>query len=338
MSARGKRGRGRGRGQRSGNPLTIRKPRSVAPSEAGSRSSTPLSTPSSKSRVSQRLRGKNRPRDGIPAQSHYASSIPHNHDIEMLSDSEADSINSLSPFDDDFKTLSDDSWSEDETNKDRTFTRRWPSPEIPEVDEDTPTLEIPSTSTDLVIPPNILMQCLGVYEVLRKFCKLLRISPFLFEDFCAALVTEEQCVMLTEIHCQLLRAILREEDANNTIFSAPDLKDSVNISLFFLDAMTFSECVRAYLDGDKSPEFRAALPAFEKGSYCSTSLEERLSILQTLTDLYLSSNAVREDLLSEGNIHYDDHCRNCHRLVWKITSFLKALLYRVLISVVYFLD
>ena len=319
MTGRGKRGRGRGAKQRSNNGnLVIRKPRSAAPSEASSRASTPQSTPG-KSRVSTRLKGKAKaspapqPRSGINfaqlADPYYPSD-----DSEV--ESEPSSITDLEDedLDDDFKGESEDEVSDEGDDQKPGFIRRWPSPEIPIIeDEEVTPLELPTSSTDLVIPVKNVMQCMSIYEVLRRFSRLLRLSPFLFEDFCAALVTEEQSVMLTEIHCQMIRAILREEDSNNTIFCPPDLKDSVNVSLFFLDAMSFTECIRAYLDGDKSKEFRAGLPPLEKSSYCETQIEERLQILQTLTDIYLSSNAVREELLKEGNIQYDDHCRNCHR-------------------------
>ena len=318
MSGRGKRGRGRGSKQRSNNSnLVIRKPRSAAPSEASSRASTPQSTPS-KARVSTRLKNKTKPSPAPPKTGiNFAQLADPYYSDESENETVTSSVSELDDdddLDDDFKGESDDAVSDYGDGDKPGFIRRWPSPEIPVIDDEEITpLQLPASSTDLVIPVQNVMQCMSVYEVLRRFSKLLRLSPFLFEDFCAALVTEEQSVMLTEIHCQLLRAILREEDSNNTIFCPPDLKDSVNVSLFFLDPMTAQECIRAYLDGDKSLEFRAGIAPLEKGSYCSTTLEERLQILQTMTDIYLSSNNVREELLKEGNIQYDDHCRNCHR-------------------------
>ena len=39
----------------------------------------------------------------------------------------------------------------------------------------------------------------------------------------------------------------------------------------------------------------------------------RLKVLQFLSDQFLQTSVVREDLLSEGKLRYDDHCRSCHK-------------------------
>lgn len=38
------------------------------------------------------------------------------------------------------------------------------------------------------------------------------------------------------------------------------------------------------------------------------------SVLQFLVDQYLATNVAREELMSEGVVTYDDHCRVCHHL------------------------
>ena len=196
----------------------------------------------------------------------------------------------------------------------RYFPKRSKTPEL--VDQkDIPLLTLPSSATDLVIDPENLLQALSVYEVLRHFRTTLRLSPFRFEDFCVALTSDEQCCLLSETHIALLKAMLREEDGNNTIFGPQDLKDSINICLHFLDSMTWYEVIRAYLDSDKTLEYRSNLPCLEKPDYCSLTVREKLNILQTMADLFLGTNAIREEIMSEGNIHYDDHCRSCHRFV-----------------------
>lgn len=197
----------------------------------------------------------------------------------------------------------------------KKFTlHRPPSPEpLWLQNREIPYLELPKSSDDLLIPKDLIMQALCVYEVLRHFRTLVRLSPFRFEEFCAAVMCEDQSILLAEIHIMLLKALLREEDSQQTHFGPLDQKDSVNVVLFFVDAMTWPEVLRSYVESDR--EFDSGtLNILNTSEYPFTTVENRLKVLQFLTDQFLITNPVREDLLNEGNIHYDDHCRICHRL------------------------
>ncbi|XP_038215302.1 nucleosome-remodeling factor subunit NURF301 [Zerene cesonia] len=176
-----------------------------------------------------------------------------------------------------------------------------------------PHLDLPSSSDDLIIPHNTVLQVVGVYEVLRHFRHLVRLSPFRLEDLCAAISCEEQSNLLTEVHIMLLRALLREEDAQQTHFGPLDHKDSVNITLFLLDVMTWPEVLRVYVDSDKTFDKNISR-ILNSCEYPFTTVEDRLSVLQFLCNQFLITNPVRDDLISEVPIHYDDHCRVCHRL------------------------
>ncbi|XP_046404076.1 nucleosome-remodeling factor subunit NURF301 isoform X3 [Ischnura elegans] len=211
--------------------------------------------------------------------------------------------------------------------------------------KDFPPLELPKSSDDLLVPRDLVLQALGVYEVLRRFRTLARLSPFRFEDFCAALVSEEQTPLLSECHLSLLKALLREEDAQQTHFGPLDHRDSVNVTLYAgCDTFAWPEVLRAYVESDPteldptgellrilggptgSPggldKCRSIISksnggrpvGVSEGEYPFGSAEDRLKVLTFLTDQFLITNPVREDLLNEGNIHYDDHCRICHRL------------------------
>ncbi|XP_064622398.1 nucleosome-remodeling factor subunit BPTF-like isoform X2 [Lineus longissimus] len=238
-------------------------------------------------------------------------------DIETPSASILGERESDLPFDD---NGSDSEFSvESYSTMNSTSRRRYFALQRPEFDvdeEEIPPLVLPTSSTDLILPSEKLLPAMGVYEVLRHFRTILRLSPFRFEDFCAALISDEQCCLLSEIHISLMRALLREEDGNNTTFGPHDLKDSINISFLFLDGMTWPELVRMYLDSDKSLEFEIALKAIHdsRADHPYTSPAAKLTVIQTLTDLFLSTNSVREEIMNEGNIQYDDHCRCCHKL------------------------
>ncbi|MBN3277474.1 BPTF factor, partial [Polyodon spathula] len=179
-------------------------------------------------------------------------------------------------------------------------------------EKEVPPLELPKSSEDLLVPTEQLLNVVAIYDVLRNFGTVLRLSPFRFEDFCAALVGQEQCTLIAETHIALLKAILREEDTSNTSFGPADLKDSVNSTLYFIDGMTWPEVVRVYCESDR--EYHHVLPFHESEDYPYGPLESKIKVLQFLVDQFLTTNIAREELMSEGVVQYDDHCRVCHKL------------------------
>ncbi|XP_037544827.1 nucleosome-remodeling factor subunit BPTF [Nematolebias whitei] len=190
---------------------------------------------------------------------------------------------------------------------------RAPRPRTPTLEnKEIPPLELPETSEDLLVPNEELLNITSIYEVLRNFSTVLRLSPFRFEDFCAALIGQEQCTLIAETHTSLLKAILREEDSSNTTFGPADLKDSVNSTLYFIDGMTWTEVLRSYCESDR--EFHHVLPHLEMDEYPYGPLESKIRVLQFLVDQFLTTNIAREELMSDGSMQYDDHCRVCHRL------------------------
>jgi nucleosome-remodeling factor subunit BPTF len=176
-----------------------------------------------------------------------------------------------------------------------------------------PPLTLPKSSDDLLVPREHVMSIVSIYEVLRHFRNLVRLSPFRFEDFCAAIICEDQSSLLAEIHIMLLKALLREEDSQQTHFGPLDQKDSVNISLYLIDYVTYPEVLRSYVESDKNFD-QKVLNILSNTDYPFSTLDDRIAVLQFLTDQFLTTNPVREDLLSEVPMHYDDHCRVCHKL------------------------
>lgn len=174
-------------------------------------------------------------------------------------------------------------------------------------------LELPPSSEDLMVPSSMVLKCTSVYEIIRRFRHLVRLSPFRLEDFCAAIICDDQSPLLTEIHIMLLKAILREEDSQQTHFAPLDQKDSVNIVLYLIDSITWPEVLRNYVESDASLD-QEVLKILSLNEYPFVGPDERLKVLQFLTDQFLISTTVRDDMLQEGPIHYDDHCRICHRL------------------------
>ncbi|KAB0795122.1 hypothetical protein PPYR_11961 [Photinus pyralis] len=196
----------------------------------------------------------------------------------------------------------------------RRTVLRPPSPEpLWLQNRELPPLVLPKSSEDLLISSDSIMAVVSIYEVLRHFRNLVRLSPFRLEDFCAALLCDDQNALLAEIHIMLLRALLREEDSQQTHFGPLDQKDSINITIFLIDNLTYSEVLRSYIEGDKNFDSEV-LNILTATDYPFTTVQNRIKVLHFLTDLFLTTNPVREDLLSEVPMHYDDHCRVCHKL------------------------
>lgn len=186
-----------------------------------------------------------------------------------------------------------------------------PMPEC--IPGDMPELPIPSSSDDLLVDKKHVLRAAGVYEVLRMYKQIVRLSPFIFEDFVASLVSTEHNILLHEIHSCLIRTLLREEDNNQTSFGPSDLKDSMNSLFYFNDAMTYPHVMLEYLRSDDVSEFKLALEAAFDPEYPLICLEKKLTVLEVLCNLFLTTNSLREDLSSDGFIKYDDHCRSCQK-------------------------
>ncbi|KAF7271636.1 hypothetical protein GWI33_015487 [Rhynchophorus ferrugineus] len=231
---------------------------------------------------------------------------------EIVSESEIDSVGGNSS-DSDF-SLSSFSTMSGTPRKQNIPLNRAPTPEpLWLQNREIPPLTLPKSSDDLLVPKGEIMEVVSIYEVLRHFRNLVRLSPFRLEDFCAAIVCEDQSSLLAEVHIMLLKALLREEDSQQTHFGPLDQKDSVNIALYLIDNITYPEVLRSYVESDKSFD-QNVLNILTNSDYPFASLEDRIKVLKFLTDQFLITNPVRDDLLSEVPMQYDDHCRVCHKL------------------------
>ncbi|XP_072386734.1 nucleosome-remodeling factor subunit NURF301 isoform X2 [Diabrotica undecimpunctata] len=322
--------------------LNYKGPDSQSSTPTASRASSPHESESSR-RSSNRIRGKDGHRAG--RKSGYAGSVYqrrgyntapndyHESEYHYGSDFGDDSSENKSDIEDEMAlSESESEGSVPDRGSDSDFSlsgystvsgtprkcyslNRAPTPDPPLwlQNREIPPLVLPKSSDDLLVPKEEIMEVLSIYEVLRHFRNLVRLSPFRLEDFCAAIMCEDQSSLLAEIHIMLLKALLREEDSQQTHFGPLDQKDSVNISLYLVDYITYPEVLRAYIESDKSFD-QKVLEILSTTDYPFSTLEDRIKVLQFLTDQYLTTNHVREDLISEVSIGYDDHCRICHKL------------------------
>uniref|UniRef100_A0A8D9EGK1 Nucleosome-remodeling factor subunit NURF301 n=1 Tax=Cacopsylla melanoneura TaxID=428564 RepID=A0A8D9EGK1_9HEMI len=262
--------------------------------------------------------GTSRRKQSLETDYHYGSDFEDStdHDDELgLSESETEleKDDLLDDISDDEISLSSFSTTSGTNKKFSYISRMSPEPLWLQTEREILPLELPRSSDDLLIPREHVMQTLSIYEVLRHFKSLIRLSPFRFEDFCAVLNYEEQSNLLVEIHVAVLKAIFREEDTQQTHFGPLDQKDSANSVLYFIDAMTWPEALRSYIESDKYFDSEV-LNILNSCEYPYTDIEKRLKVLQFLMDQILITSPVREDLIHEGGFQYDDHCRVCHRV------------------------
>ena len=181
-------------------------------------------------------------------------------------------------------------------------------------------LLLPPSCNDLLIDTELSVFSAGVYEGLRCFLKPLRLSPFRFEDFCAAVSSNEDSKLLDEIHICLLRVLVRSDEAAGTVFASYEAKDSVTIALWcgMFDSLSWYESVRLYLASyPRSAELSSIVVSLGQCSqYTGLAIRDRLILLQTLVDLFLLTDSARNFMATFGcEILHEDQCRYCHRLV-----------------------
>lgn len=184
------------------------------------------------------------------------------------------------------------------------------------VDDPVPSLTLPPSSDDLPIPAEHILSVFATYEICRQFHQILRLTPFRIEDFCMALVSEEQSNLLSEVHMALLRTIIRSEDVNSS-FGALDQKDSINSIFFFMDSVTWPECMKAFFQSDPVT-YAEPLEVLNECEYPFGSNEDfmikRIQILRFLSDQILLTTSARDFILDDGKFSNEEHCRACHRL------------------------
>lgn len=121
-------------------------------------------------------------------------------------------------------------------------------PWIDQDPESLPKLELPESSQDIPLPNHATLDAIEVYEILRSYHRTLRITPFTFEDFCAALISKNNSCIMAEVHMALLKICLKSDDEEQTHHSVPDTNHSINIMLHHLETLTYAEILRQYIE------------------------------------------------------------------------------------------
>jgi len=173
-------------------------------------------------------------------------------------------------------------------------------------------LLLPQSSNDLLIESKYLFQTLEVYEAVRHFGRVLKISTFGFEDFCAALLSKELSPLISEIHLSLLKAVIALDETCQINHGSLEEKDMVSIQIHLIDEFTWPEVLRYYANSD--PDFNFLVPIVEDLNYPTVAIQDTLKVLSWLVNCCMMTPNVREEIANEGLFISDDHCRKCMKM------------------------
>lgn len=142
---------------------------------------------------------------------------------------------------------------EEEEEEDFTLC---PEAALPENVELITTGEYPKS---VMVPTSIMADLLSAYSILRSFSWQLRLSPFSFADFAAAIRSCTSTALMDEIHICIVRALAVDE--------VPFERGERILDLEFLDAVTWPsfiwETLRLYRDTLAAQEWKQRRSVFE---------------------------------------------------------------------------
>ena len=155
---------------------------------------------------------------------------------------------------------------------------------------------LPPSSTDLPFESvEDAFNAAVVYEIVLRFSFKLRLSPFLFEEFSAALCCQsESSSLLNEIFSSLLKFVIRDDIHEGNTFcgrlAVHDGRESVAITFYGTDCLTWPEVCRMYILGRSKNE--SVLQIVQSPNFPFVSCRERLLVLRELTDFVLEVNSI----------------------------------------------
>ncbi|CAD6197000.1 unnamed protein product [Caenorhabditis auriculariae] len=176
--------------------------------------------------------------------------------------------------------------------------------------DEIPHLELPVGSSDIPLPTEFLWDAIELYEILRSFHRTLRLTPFLFEDFCAALISPDNSCILAEAHITLLKMCLRNDDEEQIHYSVNDTNNSFNVMVHCLESMTYAEVLRQYIEAYPGVD-ESVREAINSENYPYVGIEQRLVVLLFLGYRFLYSTEYKKVVTNFGKNPNEESCRIC---------------------------
>ena len=211
-------------------------------------------------------------------------------------------------FDDDSLPSSSWTYPEEEEEDQRSSSIDYYHP-----DDDDEIFNLPSSANDLAVTPQQALHLATIYEFLRHFSPILRLSPFLFEHFCTSIIQSIDInnKLFSQIHICLLRLLIKQDDDDGiTYASETDIKGIIDLSFVTMDYITWPYILQLYVNSH--PQLKI-LSSIIKEYPFNTNIEEKIDVLLALCDVVLTTKTIRREFDDTKPKQHDDNCRQCQK-------------------------
>jgi nucleosome-remodeling factor subunit BPTF len=214
-------------------------------------------------------------------------------------------------FDDD--SLPSSSWTNPEVEEEdqRSSSIDYYHPERDDIDDEI--FNLPSSSNDLSVTPQQALHLATIYEFLRHFSPILRLSPFLFEHFCTSVIQSIDInnKLFSQIHICLLRLLIKQDDDDGiTYASETDIKGIIDLSFVTMDYITWPYILQLYVNSH--PQLKILSNIIKEYPF-KTNIEEKIDVLLALCDVVVTTKTIRREFDDTKPKQHDDNCRQCQK-------------------------
>ncbi|CAF1285366.1 unnamed protein product [Adineta ricciae] len=182
-----------------------------------------------------------------------------------------------------------------------------------EEDMDDEIFDLPASSNDLPVAPQQALYLATIYEFLRHFSPILRLSPFLFEHFCTSMLQSIDLnnVLFSQIHICLLRLLIKQDDDDGiTYASETDIKGIIDLSFVTMDYITWPYILQLYITSH--PQLKMFATVIKEYPF-NTSIEDKIDVLLALCNVALTTKTIRREFDDTKPKQHDDNCRQCQK-------------------------
>lgn len=173
--------------------------------------------------------------------------------------------------------------------------------------------QLPISANDLCVSARQALHLATIYEFLRHFSSILRLSPFLFEHFCTAMIKsiDRNNKLFSQIHICLLRLLIKQDDDDGiTYASETDIKGIIDLSFVTMDYLTWPYILQLYVQSHT--QLKYLTPTVQEYPF-NTDLDKKIDLLLALCDLALTTKTIRREFDDTKPKQHDDNCRKCQK-------------------------
>ncbi|CAF3929520.1 unnamed protein product [Adineta steineri] len=180
-------------------------------------------------------------------------------------------------------------------------------------DEEDEIFNLPISSNDLSVAPQQALHLATIYEFLRHFSPILRLSPFLFEHFCTSIIQSIDInnILFSQIHICLLRLLIKQDDDDGiTYASETDIKGIIDLSFVTMDYITWPYILQLYITSH--PQLKMLTTIIKEYPF-NTTIEDKIEVLLALCNVALTTKTIRREFDDTKPKQHDDNCRQCQK-------------------------